>query len=89
MLTLLYFLLLLIAILAVMRILPLAILATGYFWLWHSHRWILITALLIGAVIGLWKALHNGDQPTIHSPSSTVLPTRHRLRQRLRRGLFR
>ena len=82
----LYFLLVFIAILAVIRVLPLAFLATGYFWLWTSHRWVLIGALIIGAAVGIWRSLSDRDEPTIHPPSSTGLPTRHRLRQRLRRG---
>ncbi len=86
MLTLLYFILIIIAVLALMRILPLAFLATGYFWLWSCHRSILIGAIVIGAVLGVWKALHNRDEPAIHRPSSTGLPTRHGLRRRLRRG---
>ncbi len=89
MLTLLCFLLVLIAILMAIRLLPLAFLAAGYWWLWSSHRWVLVVALIIGAAVGIWKSLHNQEELAIHGPSSTALPTRHVLRRRIRRGLFR
>ena len=80
----LYFILAIILILMAVRLLPLAFLATGYFWLWNSHRWVLIVALLLGAIIGVWKALHNRDEPAVYSPPSTALSTRHGLRRRIR-----
>jgi multisubunit Na+/H+ antiporter MnhB subunit len=85
----LYFILAIVLILMAVRLLPLAWMVGGCWWLWEAHRSVLIGALLLGALIGIWRSLHNQDQPAIHPPSSTGLPTRHRLRQRLRRGLFR
>jgi hypothetical protein len=66
MLTLLCFLLVLIAILMAIRILPLALLAAGYWWLWEAHRWVLVAALIIGGILGVWRSLSKRDQPDIH-----------------------
>jgi hypothetical protein len=84
----LYFLLVLLAILALARLLPLLFLIGGTAWLWHSAPWVLVGALLLGAAVGIWKSLHNQDEPAIHRPSSTGLPSRHGIRRRFRRGLF-
>jgi uncharacterized membrane protein YadS len=82
----LYFLLMLIAILMAVRLLPAAFFIGGCLWLWHSHTWVLILAIVIGAVIGVWRSLSNRDELTIHSRASTGLPTGHGLRRRIRRG---
>jgi asparagine N-glycosylation enzyme membrane subunit Stt3 len=84
------FLLVLIGVLALMRVLPVALLAAGYWWLWSSHRWVLIGALIIGAALGIVRALRNQSESQVNHPRyrSTALPTRHGIRRRLRRGLF-
>jgi asparagine N-glycosylation enzyme membrane subunit Stt3 len=58
----LYFLLVLIGVLALMRLLPLALLATGYWWLWHSHTWVLVLAIVIGAALGIVRAVRNTQE---------------------------
>jgi hypothetical protein len=57
MLTLLCFLLVLIAILMAIRLLPLLFMAAGLFWLWHSHTWVLVLAIVIGAALGIVRAV--------------------------------
>jgi CDP-diglyceride synthetase len=64
----------LLAILMAVRLLPLAFLIGGCWRLWSSHRWVLVVAIIIGAILGIWKSLSNRDEPGIHRPSSTGLP---------------
>jgi hypothetical protein len=47
----------LVAILALMRVLPLLFMAAGLFWLWHSHTWVLVLAIVIGAALGIVRAV--------------------------------
>jgi len=62
----LYFLLAIIGILALVRLLPLLFLIGGTAWLWHSRPWVLISALLLGALLGIVRALRNQSESKVN-----------------------
>jgi len=66
MITLLYFLLVLNGILMAVRLLPLLFMISGAWWLYEAHRWALVLALILGAILGVWRSLSNRDEPAIH-----------------------
>jgi hypothetical protein len=87
MLTFLCFLLAIVLILMAVRIIPLAFFIGGCWWLWNSHPWVLVTAIVFGALLGSVRALRNQSEPLTNHlrHRSTDLPTRHGIRRRIRR----